>query len=284
MARGEAMSRLRVTLIDVGWGDSLLLESEDAAGQWHYALIDSNDSAQTRSSYVFLKRHFERLNFGIPVSVAPIFTWVLLTHAHADHGQGLKRILRDFGTYQFWYPKSSSHALFFTNVVRFASRSSLVFHHQSVDDSKLLPNFGDAQMEILWPPPNLLARNENDNSVVLKLTLGNASFILTGDAEAHGVWTHIAAKIPADTQFFKVPHHGAYNSTFDNAGGTPWLDALPASASLGISSHLLPHPHPDAKVVEELNRRGTASYRTDESYHVTFETDGHQTAVRYSHV
>ncbi len=90
------MSTLRVTLIDVGWGDSLLLESEDATGA-HYALIESNDTSTLRSSYIFLKRFFEKKAIAFP-SPSSIFEWVLLTHRHADHGQGLKKVIRDFGT------------------------------------------------------------------------------------------------------------------------------------------------------------------------------------------
>src|SRR5580700_1802269 len=42
-------------------------------------------------------------------------------------------------------------------------------------------------MQVLWPIPGNVLSNENDNSVVLALTLGNVSFVLTGDAEADGV-------------------------------------------------------------------------------------------------
>ena len=40
----EIKNRLRLTMIDVGWGDSLFLESIDGRGTSHYALIDCNDS------------------------------------------------------------------------------------------------------------------------------------------------------------------------------------------------------------------------------------------------
>ena len=37
------MSKLNVTIIDVGWGDSIFLESTDGNGDPIYALVDSND-------------------------------------------------------------------------------------------------------------------------------------------------------------------------------------------------------------------------------------------------
>jgi hypothetical protein len=51
------MRSLNVTLIDVGWGDSILLESIDSNDNSYYALIDSNDSTNFRSSYIFLKKY-----------------------------------------------------------------------------------------------------------------------------------------------------------------------------------------------------------------------------------
>jgi competence protein ComEC len=278
------MSLLRVTLIDVGWGDSLLLESVDRKGTAHYALIDCNDSVTSRSSYIFLKRFFERKQQTVPFTGAPLFDWVLLTHAHADHGQGLKRVLGDFGAQQFWYPQSSGRPVFLTDLIRYATRSTKVHHHQIIDAGSVLPAFGSTTMDIWWPRPNAISSNENNNSVVLALTLGRVTFVLTGDAEADGVWNQISARIPSTTTFFKVPHHGSTNGLFDNRNQTPWLNVLPAAAEVAISSHLQPFPHPDPRVIAALKRNGTSARRTDEHYHVTFETDGKYTTVQYSHV
>jgi beta-lactamase superfamily II metal-dependent hydrolase len=142
------MSRLTVTLIDVGWGDSILLESE-SGGNTVYGLIDSNDTTSICSSYIFLKRHFEKL--GVDKEKQKIiFSFVLLSHDHADHGQGLKAIMREFGTERFWYPKSLQLASL-GHLLSYANTSNKVGHHESLDNSKLLPNFGDVSMKILWP-------------------------------------------------------------------------------------------------------------------------------------
>ncbi len=276
------MSKLRTTLIDVGWGDSLLLESQDSTGTDHYALIDSNDTSTLRSSHIFLKRFFERKKLTIP-STAPVFEWVLLTHAHSDHGQGLKKILRDFGTKRFWYSTPANQPAFFADLLRYAARSSRVGQYDIVDTGKVLPSFGSASMQVLWPNSGQVSQNENDNSAVLAITLGQVSFVLTGDAEADGVWTQIAAQIPQNTGFFKVPHHGSKNGTFTAAGTAPWLANISKTTKLAISSHVRPFSHPDAGVVSALAAY-KPTYRTDEHYHVTVETDGNMVEVSYSHV
>lgn len=298
------MSELKVTLIDVGWGDSIFLETEDSNGDPLYALIDSNDTSTLRSSYIFIRRYLDKKYF-LKNQIVPqpspkrMFEWMLVTHAHADHAQGLKRLLKEFGTQQFWFPNTQafSHTysgprpIFVGALMHYVTRSKYVGHYDWVDDQKQLPNFGSAKIEVLWPPPNHNDANENNNSVVLLVTLGKVSFVLTGDAEAD-VWDQqgslpgksLASKIPLETQFFKHPHHGSDNGMFaGSAPHVPWLEVLSPSARVGISSHVWPYSHPSQSVIYELKNRELNFYQTDEHHHITFTTDGVKTKVKYSH-
>ena len=275
------MSRLRVTLLDVGAGDSLFLESVDQHGTSYFALIDSNDTVEIRSSQIFLRRFFERLSTPAP---SPYFEWVLLTHAHTDHSVGLKRILKSFGTKRFWYSRTKTSAVQYPNLIRFVNTSPDVHAVDLVDSSKVLPHFGDVQVSVMWPPPNSVSANENNNSVVLALTLGRVTFVLTGDSEAGGVWSTLASTLPSTTRVFKVPHHGAANGTFDSYGNTPWLDALTPSVHVAISCHKEPHQHPSPTVVNELTNKVATVFRTDVHQHISFETDGTKVTVQFSHV
>ena len=274
------MGSLSATLIDVGWGDSIFIESQDDSGKTRYGLIDSNDNNSLRPSYIFLKRFFEKKGVKIPQD-KPVFDFVLLTHAHTDHGQGLKAIMRNFGARNFWYPKSSTWSSL-VDLIRYSNRSNDVEHHQSVDNENLLEDLGDVAMEILWPPDDYInAQNENNNSVVLVLRLDNVSYVLTGDAEEE-VWNQIASQIPDDAHFFKVPHHGSINGTF-NGNHTPWLDNCPPDTLLAISSHIRPFSQPHRRVTELFENEKRQCLRTDEHYHITLQTDGNEVKVRYSH-
>ncbi len=98
------MSELRVTLIDVGWGETIFLETVDAGGERHFGLVDCKKDY--RSSELFIRRHLERT---LPdwKTRARLFDFVLLTHAHADHYSGLSSLLKLFGADAFYYPKGS---------------------------------------------------------------------------------------------------------------------------------------------------------------------------------
>jgi competence protein ComEC len=280
------MASLSLTLIDVGWGDSILIESVDGANQRHFALVDCNDYETERSSLIFVKRFFDRALIDYEAS-RPNFEWVLLTHGHADHARGLKRMLSLFGTRHLWYPKSVPSTTY-GSLLDYADSSERVQHHQAVDSSKEPDpsvDFGDVGLKVLWPDWDQVdASNENNNSVVLSLTLGQVSFVLTGDAEAEN-WPTIIGRLPATVRVFQVPHHGGRNGTFDPSDGKPWLDHLVAGGTqLALSSHIRPHGHPHPDVVNAIAASSFKAFRTDEQSHLTFSTDGTHVTVRYSHV
>lgn len=89
----------------------------------------------------------------------------------------------------------------------------------------------------------------------------------------------ISSKIPNETAFFRVPHHGSTNGSFD--GSTPvWLNDCPSNAILGINCHV---GHPHQKVIDLFKNRGRKYIRTDQHYHLVFETDGLKTNTFYLH-
>ena len=279
------MSELSVTVIDVGWGDAILVESVDDGGARRFGLVDCNDYEYLRSTLIFVKRRLERLGIDYE-QVKPVFEWVLLTHGHADHARGLKRMMATFGTRNFWYPKSVESTTY-GSLLAYANRSPLVAHHQAVDRTKVFDSpavsFGDVGLAVLWPDHDQVdTANENNNSVVLALTLDTVTFVLTGDAEA-GNWPAIVPRVPPTTRVFQVPHHGGRNGLFDPTDATPWLDHLSPDAVLALSSHVRPHGHPHPDVIDELETRGFQAFRTDQHYHLTFTTDGTDTTVHYSH-
>jgi beta-lactamase superfamily II metal-dependent hydrolase len=294
------MSVLRVTIIDVGWGDSIFIESIDNDDRPHYALIDSNDEGdRTTATFTFLKKFFRLSNEKLKEKW-PNFDFVMLSHDHTDHASGLRKILEKFATQRFWYPKvpeveASSLGVLQRYANSAAGRRRIGFH-QAVDSSRNLPGsplLGDVSIDVLWPYDETIdLHNPNNNSIVLTLTLGNVTFVLTGDAELE-VWDQIAGDIPDTTRVFKLPHHGSENGTYDQASDHgPWLDRVEQfdeKVLLAISCHptfprgFPSHPHPHAEVLSEIERRDLTFYRTDEHYHLTFETKGTEVTAQWSH-
>jgi beta-lactamase superfamily II metal-dependent hydrolase len=211
----------------------------------------------------------------------------MLSHDHADHGSGLKRIMREFGTQEFLYSKDVEEETdVLTMLLDYVNRGNVDIPNESVD-VRYTGQLGVVDLAVLWPQHDVIDRHPNNNSIVLALTLANVTFLLTGDAEGK-VWNNLANGIPDNTMFVKVPHHGSRNGTI-HRGGFPWLDQTDNFAnrpSLGISCHPnYPRRYdlPDDIVLDEFRQRNYSYYRTDQHYHVTYETDGNNISVRYSH-
>lgn len=286
------MEHLAVTLIDVGSGDSILIEAWDDKGRRSLALIDSNDEPTWRSTESFLLRHFRtnEIRFGAPKR---LFDFVMISHAHSDHMSGVKRLLQVFGAEWLYYPESGPSAEF-AALMRFVRQSSAgggrVGKHQRIHRNTKLPNLLGVSLQVLWPPATTVgiphSANENDNSIVLGLKMGSAKFLLTGDCEATS-WPQIVPLIrKTGLKMFKAPHHGAYNGFFDGSGRAVWLPALAKGTRIGVSTHVSPYGHPDSSVMTTLESAGYTSgsklFRTDRAYHITFTTNGKNLRVKHS--
>src|SRR6266404_1899723 len=218
--------RLAVTFIDVGSGDSILIEAEGARDDQAFAVVDCNDTVHEKSSELFLKRFFERKRIPYRRPAPRQLRFVLLTHTDADHASGIPRIIRTFGCDYFLHSESSGTSeAELAQIIRYRkSPSARLGAIETVRQGSNLSHipFCGVNLSVLWPAQNFHG-SENDHSVVLSLTLDKVTFILTGDVSADRA-SQFTSLLPSSTELFQVPHHGACDGTFNTRGETPWVD------------------------------------------------------------
>jgi competence protein ComEC len=133
------------------------------------------------------------------------------------------------------------------------------------------------RIAVLHPPRGLLPgvpARSNDNSVVLKLTMGSVSVLLTGDLEEAGIPWLLGAPAAARSAVLKVPHHG---SRLGEAGERLFRAVRPAVAVLSVGrAHRLPAP----ETIAALRSTGAAIYSTREDGAIRLRTDGRRLEVR----
>jgi competence protein ComEC len=119
-------------------------------------------------------------------------------------------------------------------------------------------------------------RNSNNNSLVIRISMGTISFLFPGDvmAAAEGELSEIAGS-QLDSTVLLVPHHGSKSSSTE-----VFLDRVDPQIcmiSCGWKSrYKFPHP----EVLQRYARRGCRVYRTDIHGAVTFVTDGQRLDIR----
>ena len=138
---------------------------------------------------------------------------------------------------------------------------------------------GGAQFEVLAPPIDQapLKTPHNNDSLVLRITHGRHSLLLTGDIERQIEWRLLGEGRLSHIDVLKVPHHGSRTSS------TPeFLNAVrPAFALISAGfANSFGNPHRD--VLERLTERHAAVFRTDLWGRVSVRTDGRRFEVETS--
>jgi competence protein ComEC len=273
--------KLRVTAIDVGQGDSTLIQTPTG----RTVLIDgggTSDETDADASDVGVKIVVPFLHFlGINRLDA-----LVLTHPHGDHVGGLAAVLRDLeigtildGTL-LSYPSPA-----YTQFLALVGQKRIPYTH-AVRGQTL--DLGDGVvLHVLNPPPAPIFGHAalygtgtddatiNNYSASLLVQYGQTRFILTGDAEneAEGAMLDVHADLACDV--LKAGHHGSRNATGDD-----WLTRLqPKQAVISCGRHNR-FGHPAPATLARLDAHGVQTFRTDRQGAITFVSDGKTVIAR----
>ncbi len=245
---------IEVHFIDVGQGDSILIEAGDSA-----MLIDAGENNKGTSVIDYLAaQNIKDLDY------------VIGTHPHSDHIGGLDTVLSTLPVDTLIMPKATHTTKTYEDVLDIIAEKGLTITKPVVGGEYRL---GSASFVII--APNSSSYEElNEYSIVIKLTHEDNSFLLTGDAGSLSEEEMLASGIDLSADLLKLGHHGsAYSST------ERFLDAVTptyAIACVGIDNEY-GHPHPDT--LSAIDTRNIMFYRTDKQGTVVFTSDGKNISV-----
>ncbi len=252
---------LRVSVLDIGQGDAILLEAASGGR----LLVDGGPDPD-----LLVRRLDER----VPVWDRHI-DYALLTHPHEDHAGGLAGLAPRYSVGRIIETGMNSEGAGVVEL-RAAARRQGIARVRVLRGDRL--RLGEARIEVLWPPRHALpdrilsdGRLINGTSIVLAVSVGQQRILLTGDLEDDHD-EDILDTVPRDGRrwdLLKVAHHGSAT-----ASSRPLLDVLQprvAAISAGEGNR---YGHPADATLGRLTSVGSAVRRTDREGTLSFTFDG----------
>jgi competence protein ComEC len=243
---------LRVSFLDVGQGDGILLETPQGA-----MLVDAGPPEAR------VDRQLRRLGLH---ALAALVT----THAHRDHVGGAPAVLRSLAVGQVIDPMQPGVGFDERELRRTARRLGVPLVPARVGRTYAL---GRLHVRVLWPdhagPPD---EDPHLHGTVLLASYGSIDLLLTGDSES-GVTRSLPLR---QVEVLKVAHHGSSDD-----GLADELRVLRPQVAVISGGARNDYGHPRADTLAVLHdRAGLAVYRTDESGRIVLESDGRSLTVR----
>ena len=140
-----------------------------------------------------------------------------------------------------------------------------VVHRKAGDTFELGGSNGRILAPAINSDRNTLRRN--DDSLVMKISVGGTSALLEGDAEKRE--EQLVAREQPQADLLKIAHHGSATSTIPEL-----LAAVRPHFALISSGVRNVYGHPRMEVLNRLEQSKVATYRTDLNGAVTFYLDG----------
>ena len=233
---------LRVTIIDVGQGDAILLDPEPGEP----ILVDAGAAGAGVAS---------RLRRGGVERLAA----AVISHDQSDHAGGLPEVIEAIPVETLAYGRRSRR-------LADLARAHGVAATQVAEGSEL--RSGALRLEVLWPPRVLLdgasTSDPNTLSVVLLARWHRFEMLLTGDAEAEAVPAE-----PGPLDVLKIAHHGSADSGLEGL-----LDlSAPRLAVVSVGEGN-PFGHPAPETLKALGEHGVETLRTDLTGDITIDVSG----------
>jgi competence protein ComEC len=265
-------NELRMTVIDVGQGSSSLMELPGGP----CVLVDGGGFYNNR--------------FDVGLRIVGPFLWkkkigtvdiLVLSHPDPDHLNGLLFIAQHFNVREVWMNLERANTQPYRDFLDIISRKGI----RVVGPKDLLrPRvINGVRFQALYPPVNFLDRKSreswrtpNNNSLVLKVSFHDVSFLLPGDIEAEAERELCAL----DCQTLKcdvllVPHHGSRSSS------TPqFLKCVDPDVAVVSSGQNNRFGFPHSSVLKRYQRLGCRVFRTNQHGAITITTDGRHLAVK----
>lgn len=253
-------SPLEFTAMDVGQGDALYLKTP---GETTFLIDAGSTSVKSIGKYRILPY--------LKHEGVEMLDYVIFTHLDEDHINGIRELLEMQDSLdcvkikQMLFPAISNPDEAYQEMWNLALEKGIAVGTIGAGDHILEEQFG---MECIYPVKGSYAKDKNDSSTVLKISFGEFSMLLSGDAGFESEEELLKMGSLKDVDVWKVSHHGSKYS-----GSEMFLEKINPRLSL-ISVGKNTYGHPSAEVLSRLERTGSLVETTLDHGALILESDG----------
>lgn len=244
----EVNTYLKVSYLDVGQADSILVENNGEA-----MLIDAGNNEDGELLVKYFKQ--EQINE---------FKYVVGTHPHEDHIGGLDDIIDNFKIKTLYMPDAITTTKTFMDVLDAIEEKDMTYKVPKIEEEFEL---GEAKIKVLYTGND--TKDLNNTSIVLRLVFGKTSFLFTGDATDKTEKEILKSGINVEADVLKLGHHGSKYSTTDEFLSK--VNPKYAVISVGKGNS---YNHPENETIDKLNSKNIEIHRTDLEGTIIVSSDG----------
>lgn len=243
----EPNANVTIKFIDVGQGEAILIALPEKT-----MLIDAGPTGSApKISQVLHELGREKIDY------------LVATHPDEDHIGGMADIISSTQIGTIYAPNKTNNTATYRKFLTAIQSNNLQI--TLAEAGAIIDQTNDYKIEILWPTKDADFPDTNDYSIIIKLTVGNKTFLFTGDAPTSA----ILQSNPGHIDVLKLSHHGSRTGTNEQL-------VRKLSPTYAVISYALDNSygHPMQSVLNALHKHSVEVWGTGANGTITITYDG----------
>ena len=243
----QASAYVTIKFIDVGQGEAILIALPEKT-----MLIDAGPTGSApKIAQVLQELGRNKLDY------------LVATHPDEDHIGGMADVISNTQIGTIYAPNKTNNTATYRKFLTAIQNNNLQI--TLAEAGTIIDQTDSYKLEILWPKKDANFPETNDYSIIIKLTVGNKTFLFTGDAPTNAILN----SNPGHIDVLKLSHHGSRT-------GTTEVLIHKLSPTYAVLSYAVDNSygHPMQSVLNALHKHSVEVWGTGANGTITITCDG----------
>lgn len=246
-ATAQTGANVTIKFIDVGQGEAILIALPEKT-----VLIDAGPTGSApKIAQVLQELGRNKIDY------------LVATHPDEDHIGGMADVISSTQIGTIYAPNKTNNTATYRKFLTAIQNNNLQI--TLAEAGTIIDQTDSYKLEILWPKKDANFPDTNDYSIIIKLTVGNKTFLFTGDAPTNAILN----SNPGHIDVLKLSHHGSRTGTTEQL-------VRKLSPTYAILSYAVDNPygHPMQSVLNALRKHSVEVWGTGANGTITITCDG----------